>query len=193
MAGEELEVVCRASGGNPPPAIRWMLGKRVKEGAKEDIDMETEMTVSRLMLPVMKADQGKMVTCEVVHPALMEEMMAKAELEIQCKFGDSFSILMICLSSSDKPEVSVSSVLPYYVEGDTVSLSCTSEASPSASVMWYRAGSGQIITRQHQLRLEAVTKEQAGGYVCRANNTVGTSEPAMAEITVQCELVVCNI
>ena len=56
VAGEELEVVCRASGGNPPPAIRWMVGKREKEGAKEDIDMETEMTVSRLMLPVMKTE-----------------------------------------------------------------------------------------------------------------------------------------
>ena len=66
-------------------------------------------------------------------------------------------------------------------------LACTSEAVPAASVIWYRAGSGQIVGRRDRLELVSVTRDQAGEYVCRANNTVGTSQPATVDIAVQCE------
>jgi hypothetical protein len=81
----------------------------------------------------------------------------------------------------------VTPALPSYVEGDTVELTCSAEAMPPAGVLWYRAGSGEIVSRLPQLRLPALTREQAGQYVCRANNTVGTSQPAAVDIAVQCE------
>ena len=74
-----------------------------------------------------------------------------------------------------------------YVEGDTVDLTCDTDAEPAASVLWYRAGSGRIVSRQPLLRLDGVTREEAGEYVCSANNSVGTSQPDSVNIAVQCK------
>ena len=88
---------------------------------------------------------------------------------------------------TDAPLVSVSPAQHSYVEGDTVDLTCATDAEPPASVLWYRAGSGHIVARQPLLRLDGVTREQAGEYVCSANNSVGTSQPDTVNIAVQCK------
>ena len=88
---------------------------------------------------------------------------------------------------TDAPLVTVSPAQQSYVEGDTVDLTCDTDAEPAASVLWYRAGSGRIVSRQPLLRLDGVTREQAGEYVCSANNSVGTSQPDSVNIAVQCE------
>ena len=90
-------------------------------------------------------------------------------------------------SFTDAPLVSVSPAAHSYVEGDTVDLTCATDAEPAASVLWYRAGSGHIVARQPLLRLAGVTREQAGEYVCSANNSVGTSQPDTVNIAVQCK------
>ena len=98
-----------------------------------------------------------------------------------------WSLKYYIASFSDAPLVSVSPAQHSYVEGDTVEVSCATDAEPVASVLWYRAGSGDIVSRQPLLRLPGVTREQAGEYVCTANNTVGTSQPDTVNIAVQCK------
>ena len=66
-------------------------------------------------------------------------------------------------------------------------VTCAVDSEPLASVLWYRAGSGHIMSRQPLLRLDQVTREQAGEYVCSANNSVGTSQPDSVDIVVQCK------
>ena len=78
-------------------------------------------------------------------------------------------------------------LLPAYVEGDHVSVVCEVQAEPKAGVFWYRALSGEIVARSAELVLHNVTRVQAGEYHCKANNTVGTSNPANINIAVQCK------
>ena len=94
---------------------------------------------------------------------------------------------------TDAPLVSVSPAAPSYVEGDTVEVTCAVDSEPLASVLWYRAGSGHIMSRQPLLRLDQVTREQAGEYVCSANNSVGTSQPDSVNIVVQCKCLISPI
>jgi hypothetical protein len=86
VAGEGLAMECQALGGNPPPALRWRVGGTVRDGAKEHINPETGVTVSRLQLEVVRADQGAAVACEAVHPAIEGTMLARAVLQVQCKY-----------------------------------------------------------------------------------------------------------
>ena len=71
------------------------------------------------------------------------------------------------------------------VEGDTVEVSCLTESNPPADTVWRHAGTGQVVSRSGQLRVEGVTREQAGSYLCTASNTVGTSPGAALELTVR--------
>ena len=72
-------------------------------------------------------------------------------------------------------------------------VTCAVDSEPLASVLWYRAGSGHIMSRQPLLRLDQVTREQAGEYVCSANNSVGTSQPDSVNIVVQCKCLISPI
>ena len=72
-------------------------------------------------------------------------------------------------------------------EGDQVSVSCVAAANPPASVMWYREGSGEIVSRQQRLTIHHIKRDQAGVYVCQANNSVGQSQPKKIDLKVQCK------
>ncbi len=80
-----------------------------------------------------------------------------------------------------------SSGLNRLVEGASIRLSCQVDANPRADVLWYRAGSGQIVSRSAELQLERVGRAQAGRYLCQANNSVGASQPAEVTVGVQCK------
>ena len=86
VAGEGLVLECKAEGGNPPPALRWSVGGSARDGAEEEIDPETGVTTSRLVLRVVRSDQGREVACEAAHPALQHVLLATARLQVQCEF-----------------------------------------------------------------------------------------------------------
>ena len=68
-----------------------------------------------------------------------------------------------------------------------MSVSCVAAANPPAAVMWYREGSGEIVSSQQRLTISHITREQAGLYVCQANNSAGQSQPKKIDLAVQCE------
>jgi len=83
--------------------------------------------------------------------------------------------------------VSESGGLARLVEGASVRVSCQVDANPRPDVLWYRAGSGEIVSRSAELRLERVGRAEAGRYLCQANNSVGASTPAQITVGVQCK------
>ena len=89
----------------------------------------------------------------------------------------------------DGPEVKItkSSPLRNLEEGSTVSLNCVVDSNPSSSIIWYRDGSGEIVSRTTGFELLRVEREQAGRYFCQAYNTLGSSIPKSVDIDVLCK------
>ena len=90
-AGEEVELECIVSGGNPPAAIKWFTGdKEIESGHRQENsraspEARTWVSVSRLTLPVSKLDNGAVVRCVAAHLTLQEPLTANASLTIHCK------------------------------------------------------------------------------------------------------------
>ena len=90
-AGEDLEMECIATGGNPPPTLIWYADdQKIRSGHTQDNsrpgkNVRTWTSISRLMLPVSKADDGATIRCEAEHPALKEPLSARKLLTIHCK------------------------------------------------------------------------------------------------------------
>ena len=86
VAGAGMVMECRAEGGNPPPALRWTMGG-VRQKGEEEVDPRSGVMVSRVVLEVTRAEQGREVSCEVVHPAVHPSTMtARANLHVHCEF-----------------------------------------------------------------------------------------------------------
>ncbi len=97
-AGEDLEMECISTGGNPPPKLRWYADdQEIHAGhTQEDTRPEgvlgqppgagrTWTSISRLVLPVSKSDDGSTVRCEAEHPALSTPLSAYKLLTIHCR------------------------------------------------------------------------------------------------------------
>ena len=90
---------------------------------------------------------------------------------------------------SDLPQVSMSlsEDISDYTEGDTATISCIADSNPKADILWYRDGSGEIVGRRETLKIMNIKRDQAGVYICKANNSVGQSDTKKIDIQVKCE------
>ena len=90
-AGDDLEMECIATGGNPPPTLRWFADNseirtgHTQENSRPGNSVRTWTSISRLGLPVSKSDDGATIRCEAEHPALQEPLSARKFLTIHCK------------------------------------------------------------------------------------------------------------
>jgi len=90
-AGEEVELECLVTGGNPPATIHWLIGdRRVQGGHTQENSRSTASTnagvsVSRLALPVSREDNGATLRCIAEHPTLDPPLSDRASLVIHCK------------------------------------------------------------------------------------------------------------
>ena len=96
---------------------------------------------------------------------------------------------ILYLIISDLPQVSVemSGDVDDISQGDTVTISCRASGNPTPDIVWYRDGSGEIVSRSHTLTIADIRRDQAGVYVCQADNSVGQSEPRKIDVAVKCE------
>jgi hypothetical protein len=90
-AGEDVELVCTVSGGNPPAKVRWLLrdeelhSGHTQEDARAAKNARTWISTSRLTLPVSRADNGAIIRCLAEHPTLEAPLSTKTTLVIHCK------------------------------------------------------------------------------------------------------------
>jgi hypothetical protein len=90
-AGEDLEMECIATGGNPPSTLRWFADDQeirtghTQENSRPGNIVRTWTSISRLVLPVSKSDDGATIRCVAEHPALQDPLSARKFLTIHCK------------------------------------------------------------------------------------------------------------
>ena len=104
-AGDDLEMECIATGGNPPPTLRWYMDDlEIRSGHTQENSrpsgntVRTWTSISRLVLPVSKSDDGTTIRCKAEHPALQEPLSARKFLTIHCKLCSEYYIVFWILN-----------------------------------------------------------------------------------------------
>eukprot|EP00095_Tigriopus_kingsejongensis_P003091 maker-scaffold1368_size45390-snap-gene-0.5 protein:Tk03091 transcript:maker-scaffold1368_size45390-snap-gene-0.5-mRNA-1 annotation:"kin of irre-like protein 2" len=175
-AGEELELECVVSGGNPPSKIHW-LGRdgaiqtgHTQENSRISPEARTWISVSRLTLPVSKSDNGAVIKCVADHPTLSTPMSAQTPVTIHYP-----------------PTVSIeTSPLDYLEEEkDPATLRCITDSNPPSTVLWRKEGLNGIFSPDEEIVISPVTRHTAGLYSCTAENPLGMSKPAFIELDVK--------
>ena len=180
-AGEDLNLECVSAGGNPAPLLSWVVGGEQMQASLQQADSRDPTSglwtsVSRLRLPVSRADNGASVECIAEHPATDEPVIATIRLEI-------FYPPTVSLS----PPVEASAL----VEGADLSVSCLADSNPPARIAWRRVepttGDTVLVGHSPELVLDPVARADAGTYQCTAENEIGLSKPENVPIVVHCK------
>jgi hypothetical protein len=90
---------------------------------------------------------------------------------------------------TDAPVIRLEGIPPSDVEEnkDSVSIKCSVDANPTATVIWRKSGSPDIVGFNQLLEFKPATREHSGNYQCEARNLVGTGKSVPFELDVKCE------
>jgi hypothetical protein len=166
MVEDKLEnITCMTSHSNPAPTISWELGDKVLDSTQKMISNTSESVLAQSF---PRSSSGLELRCVVMHGA----------------YPTGRRVVTAILDILYKPTVSIqredSPVLEDGVGSST--LTCTSQANPPATVSWQKVG--DKVTKQDTLHMNPIKREQAGVYICQAENSVGRSEPEETEVDV---------
>ena len=105
----------------------------------------------------------------------------------QCKIGVKLARIHLSVDLPSTPQIVTHPENVTAVAGERVELVCDAIGKPPLIMSWLkRTSRGDVeISRNRILAYEAVTKRQAGIYICVAKNTNGHSESKTATIHVQ--------
>ena len=188
------KVTCMTMQSNPAPTISWFLGDLPLSSTKQTNTSEegsnkwnSEATLQHTFL---KSDLGKRLHCVVKHSAyLTGENTTHVKLDVLCKY-EMIRNTMYNIEIADKPSVRIARVASRILEdgSGSITLTCISESNPPARVMWSKVGEDSGPQYKEALQFNPVTRQQAGTYVCQAENSVGRSEEERTEVDVMCKL-----
>ena len=155
---------------------------RTKESllkSNNDSGLEVEIA-SFITIPVSKSDNGKVLICEVIHPALTESLISSLTLAVH-------------YPPMIKRIISFPSV-GLILEDENVSLTCEVESNPDSSIIWYKLDSHlKQIGYGKNFLIQNAQRQDSGIYQCQAENIYGLSTPTSKTIVVQCKLIVIYI
>lgn len=160
IEGKPLELTCASSGGSPDPQIIWYredsdqkLRSVLKPGGSRD-----EQTTSVLTINPTKDDHDSQYRCVVTSRALREGEKMESRVKLDVDYY---------------PRIKIGPANPMRVElNHPTTLTCDVSAKPAVkNVKWTRGGR-YIDTRKH-LHIERASRDDAGRYICQADNGLG--------------------
>jgi len=175
---DKLETItCMTRHSNPAPFISWQLGNQLllstqqtNTSEEEEADSGKWRSEAVLTHSFVKSDAGKQLWCIVKHAAYPGgEKRSSAMLDVLYK-----------------PTVNIVRVdSPVLEDGlGSVSLTCTDQSNPPARVTWSKVGDTSGPHHTKELQLNPIRRQQAGTYICQAENSVGRSEPKQTVVEV---------
>ena len=97
---------------------------------------------------------------------------------------------------SELPVIIEPSINGSYNEGTKVDVTCNATGKLTPTVTWFREGSSKVYSTgagSAALSFSSVSRNDAGQYRCKANNTAGTDETGALSLVVHCKYNVCFV
>ncbi|XP_066920779.1 hemicentin-1-like [Clytia hemisphaerica] len=141
-------LICQAT-GYPTPSITWYHNNQKIEG-----ETSKHLTISN----AASQDEG--------------EYYCNVENEVGRKTSEK---KQVTLSYLDNPDITLSKST--LIEGESVTLTCSSQSFPQCTFKWKR--NEQIISTNRQLIIKRLSQSSNGLYVCVVTNEVGYEEKAI--------------
>uniref|UniRef100_A0A672M7L1 Ig-like domain-containing protein n=1 Tax=Sinocyclocheilus grahami TaxID=75366 RepID=A0A672M7L1_SINGR len=163
VEGDSVTLSC-SSDANPPAEISWFKGGRF-------------------------VGSGRIYSISNIRSDHSGEYKCKSRNEHGDKYSAAVTLNVMyppkSISVSIRPSAEI-------VEGDSVTLSCSSDSNPPAEISWFKGGrfvgSGRIYS------ISNIRSDHSGEYKCKSRNEHGDKYSAAVTLNVMCELmIICTL
>ncbi|CAH0400438.1 unnamed protein product [Chilo suppressalis] len=181
VAGAVTTLRCVAEGSRPSAQIIWYKDNKSFEREKVTDYSNDTWSVSSLTLTPMPSDNGAVIKCVASNPSLPTKAIDD-HIQLNVVYSP---VVTLSLGSTLNPQD--------IKEGDDVYFECNVKANPREHrISWYHNDrpvtqnmTSGIILSTRSLVLQKVTREEAGGYSCKATNVRGETSSAIVKLRVQ--------
>ncbi|XP_066942937.1 hemicentin-1-like isoform X1 [Macrobrachium rosenbergii] len=159
-AGDEISISC-ISRGFPRPRVEWWKGDVILTGMPGRVTADEGDQV--LQISRAQPDDAGQYTCKAYNSAGVEEAHA-------------------ILAFMEAPRVTVEKEVVLAGNGDTATLLCSIEGTPTPSVKWLKDDVHEVAQLSFievtggTLKILGVQESDAGKYTCQASNAAGTDQ-----------------
>nr|XP_024658454.1 hemicentin-1 [Maylandia zebra] len=101
------------------------------------------------------------------------------------KLGSTLKSITIDVKYAPKPPSVSVSPSGEITEGTSVTLTCSSDANPAATYVWYKMNNQTPVNTDSQLSFKSIQPADSGEYYCTAENRLGTSTPTNISVDVK--------
>nr|XP_045600488.1 hemicentin-1-like [Procambarus clarkii] len=171
VEGREAEVTCTAEGSNPPARVIWYQQGRTVDADFINVTRQDRETISVLSLVPTRHHHGRQLLCRAENPSL-----PLATIE------DIFT-LNVAYRPKAVLEVDWPRRSELMTEGSDLFLVCLVEANPKPYKIKFFHNEEELVpnedagvlVKEATLKLEHLTREHSGRYLCVASNVEGDS------------------
>ncbi|XP_006817476.1 nephrin-like, partial [Saccoglossus kowalevskii] len=173
--GDQIVIICGASGGNPPPELYWhdenfeLLDKNCTWNEQQSAN---ELTISSCTWELESSDNERVYTCT-----------GKSDASSQTYDCDTGQLDV--KYAPDSPMCNEAAENDFFKEGNEITLICVSlDGNPLATLQWVNTSSGIVMTRttpepgdSESIATYSWTlsrTDNTGVYVCGATNIIQT-------------------
>ncbi|XP_018018604.1 hemicentin-2 [Hyalella azteca] len=177
-AGEVVTLRCTSEGSEPPAALSWLVRGQALQGQRAQYG---DAVSSLLTLNLTKEDNGAVISCQAVNPALPRHPLLNT------------TTITVMYAPVVRASLGRSLSLTSIREGNDVYFNCHVEGNPPVThVAWYHEAEEQVqdvssgvILAGQSLVLQRVNRSRSGDYSCSARNPVGTTHSSAVTLTIK--------
>uniref|UniRef100_A0A8D0LAR5 Ig-like domain-containing protein n=1 Tax=Sphenodon punctatus TaxID=8508 RepID=A0A8D0LAR5_SPHPU len=177
-AGQPVNITCTAPGRcvEPRPTFTWTEGLGYTESLPGQPFGDGSWIYSSVMrFTPSREDQNKTLTCNVTYPnGIFTERAVLLSVNYRPQMLKISGNLTSSQTGALQPFTNRSQLMAQ--EGDSLTLLCTVDSNPPASLSWVREPGNLSLSLGNRLELLNVTSKDRGEYRCRAQNTEGSTE-----------------
>ncbi|XP_073950537.1 neural cell adhesion molecule 1-like isoform X1 [Choristoneura fumiferana] len=181
IAGAASTLRCIAEGSRPSAQISWFKDNRSFEREKISDHSNDTRAISTLVFTPTPLDNGAVIKCIAANPSLPRKAIDDS---VQLNIVYSPLVTLTLGSTLNPHDIK---------EGDDVYFECNVRANPREHrISWFHNDrsvtqnmTSGIIVSTRSLVLQKVTRQEAGGYACKAANARGETSSEVVRLRVQ--------
>uniref|UniRef100_A0A673MJW1 Ig-like domain-containing protein n=1 Tax=Sinocyclocheilus rhinocerous TaxID=307959 RepID=A0A673MJW1_9TELE len=159
VEGDSVTLIC-SSDSNPPAEISWF-----KENQSSAVGSGRIYSISNI-----SSDHSGEYKCKSIN-------------EHGEKYSDAVTLNIMYPARSVSVSISPSEI----VEGDSVTLSCSSDSNPPAEISWFKENQSSAVGSGRIYSISNISSDHSGEYKCKSINKYGEKYSDAVNLNVMCE------